>query len=271
VIDVSISVSPVRDEDGRIVGASKIARDITERKAVRARLDQLQSELIHVSRLNDMGQVAAGLAHELNQPLSAISNYIAGAQKLIERGELERAIEGCERAAAQVARAGEVIRRLRDFVEKAETQRRPERLDAVIEESRALALLGGRGDGVEVEIAIAPDAGRALMDRIQIQQVLVNLIRNAAEAMAGGAVKRLTVCSRRSPAEMVEVSVTDTGPGLSDAIKARLFQPFSTTKPTGMGVGLSICRSIVEAHGGRIEAEANADGGATFRFTLPSA
>lgn len=270
-IIVSITVSPVRDDTGRIVGASKIARDITERTVVQARLEQLQSELIHVSRVNDMGQVAAGLAHELNQPLSAISNYISGVQNLISRGDYERATMGCERAAAQVTRAGEVIRRLRAFVEKAATHKRPAALDQIIRESRSLAMLGASGDGVSFETRIAPDAAVAMVDTIQIQQVLVNLIRNAIEAMSTSSVKRLHISTSGARRGLVEVAVADTGPGLSETIRTRLFQPFATTKDEGMGVGLSICRSIVEMHGGHIWAEGNANGGVTFRFTIPRA
>jgi two-component system sensor kinase FixL len=270
-IAVSITVSPVRDESGRIVGASKIARDVTEQKLVKAHLEQLQNELFHASRVNDMGQVAASLAHELNQPLSAISNYISGVQSLIGRGDYERAMFGCERAAAQVTRAGEVIRRLRNFIEKAETQKRPAGLSQIIEESCALALLGVGADGVRVETEVADDAAVALVDTVQIQQVLVNLLRNAAEAMSASPVKRLSISTRLVGAGVLEVSISDTGPGLSEAIRARLFEPFATTKDEGMGVGLSICRSIVEMHGGRIWAESDANSGATFRFTIPSA
>jgi two-component system, LuxR family, sensor kinase FixL len=270
-IAVSITVSPLRDDTGRIVGASKIARDITEQKLVRARLEQLQSELFHVSRVNDMGQVSAGLAHELNQPLSAISNYISGVQNHIERGDYEKAKVGCERAAAQVTRAGEVIRRLRNFVEKTGTQKRAASLSQIIAESRALAMLGSGGEGLRFETKVAADAAIVLVDTVQIQQVLVNLLRNAAEAMAASPVKQMSISTRLTRPGVVEVSVSDTGPGLSEQIRTRLFQPFATTKDEGMGVGLSICRSIVEMHGGHIWAESNGSGGVTFRFTVPSA
>jgi two-component system sensor kinase FixL len=270
-IQVSISVSPVRDEAGRIIGAAKIARNVTEQKRVQARLEEVQAELFHVSRLNDMSQMATGLAHELNQPLSAIGNYISGARTLIEKGDLARAIEGCERAAAQVVRAGEVIRRLRDFVEKAEGQKQVEALGPIIEESRALALLGTRNEGLGIDLQIAPDATSAVVDRVQIQQVIVNIIRNAAEAMASSPIRLLIVSTRRVCDDWIEMSIADTGPGLSETVEAKLFQPFTTTKATGMGVGLSLCRSIVEAHGGHIRAENNPGSGVTFRFTLPSA
>jgi two-component system sensor kinase FixL len=270
-IDVSVSISPVRDENGRIVAAAKIARDVTEQNAVRARLDAMQAQLLHVSRLNDMAQMATGLAHELNQPLSAVSNYISGAQKLIAKGNLERAAEGCERAAAQVARAGEVIRRLRDFVGKAPGKIAPVDLAELIDDSEALAFIGVGPGSISTEVRIAPDARMALIDKIQIQQVIVNLARNAAEAMARQPVRRLVISAQRDQSGMIEVAVADTGCGLPAEVKARLFQPFTTTKQSGLGVGLSLCRSIVEAHGGRIKAEDNPGGGAVFRFTLPVA
>jgi two-component system, LuxR family, sensor kinase FixL len=268
-IEVSVSISPMRDESGQIIGASKIARNVTEQNRVRARLEEVQAELFHMARLTDMTQMATGLAHELNQPLSAISNYISGAQKLIEKGDLDRAREGCERAAGQVARAGEVIRRMREFVGKTPRQMRMESLPQVIEESGALAFVGMRGAGVKVELRLAPDAPEAFMDKIQIEQVIVNLVRNAAEAMAASDVQRLTVSTRQSGPDLVEVAVADTGHGLPDHVRDRLFQPFTTTKETGMGVGLSLCRTIIDAHGGRIWAEDAPGGGAVFRFTLP--
>jgi two-component system sensor kinase FixL len=270
LIEVSISVSPGRDFGGKTVGAAEIVRNITEQKLVRARLDEVQSELFHVSRLNDMGHIATGLAHELNQPLSAIGNYIAGARKLIERGELVRAIEGCDLAARQVIRVGDVIRRLRDFVAKPEPQRRPEDLGHLIEESSGLALLGPWNNAIRMELRIAPDAASAVVDKVQVKQVIVNIVRNAAEAMSTSPVRRLSVSTRRVGADRVEVAISDTGPGLPEAVRTRLFQPFISTKEGGMGVGLSLCRSIIEAHGGQIWAEGNPAGGAVFRFTLPS-
>jgi two-component system sensor kinase FixL len=167
-IEVSVSISPVRDEAGRVVGASKIARDVTEQRLVRGRLQEVQTELFHVARLADMSQLATGLAHELNQPLSAISNYISGAEKLIARGDLASAQEGCRRAAGQVARAGDVIRRLRDFLRKSAGEMRAESVNDVVAESGALALVGAHIDSVKLELQLAPDAPNALMDKVQI-------------------------------------------------------------------------------------------------------
>jgi len=268
-VRVSLSVSPIRNDRGEIVGASKIARDITEQAKVRDRLEELQSELLHVSRLNDMGQLASAFAHELNQPLAAIGNYINGVTRLIGAGDPARALDGCGRASAQVGRLGEVIRRLRDFVKKEEIERASENLPDVIDEACTLGLMGARADGISISRAISPDATTAVINRVEIQQVLVNLIRNAAEAMTATRRREITCATRRFGEGMIEISVTDSGPGLPADVKAKLFQPFVTTKATGMGVGLSLCRTIVQSHGGEIWAEDDPTGGATFRFTVP--
>jgi two-component system sensor kinase FixL len=270
-IDVSLTVSPIRDRGGAVVGASKIVRDITEQKALSARFVEVQSELLHVSRLNDMGQLATAFAHELNQPLSAISAYIGGTRRLIEAGDTERALEGCDKAVAQVARAAEVIRRLREFVRKSDGRNRAEDLGQTIVEALALVLIDARREGISAEVRVADEAREAVIDKVQIQQVLVNLIRNAAEAMSGSERKGLELSTRRVDDKRIEIEVADTGPGLPVAVLATLFQPFTTTKATGMGVGLSLCRSIVESHGGAISAENAPGGGAVFRFTVPAA
>jgi two-component system, LuxR family, sensor kinase FixL len=230
----------------------------------------VQDQLLHVSRLNDMGQLASAFAHELNQPLSAISAYIGGTRRLIAAGDIERALEGCDKAVAQVARAGEVIRRLREFVRKGDGQRGVEDLGQTIEEAISLLLVDAQRDGLVAEVRIADDARAAFIDKVQIQQVLVNLFRNAAEAMAGAASKRIAVTTERH-GDRIQIEVADSGPGLSAEVLARLFEPFTTTKATGMGVGLSLCRSIVESQGGEMSAGNAAGGGAVFRFTVPAA
>jgi two-component system sensor kinase FixL len=174
-----------------------------------------------------------------------------------------------EKAAAQTLRAGDIIRRLRDFVSRGETERRIESLSKLVVEAGALAFLGAKEQAIRVTTELDPDADLVLADKVQVQQVLLNLIRNAMEAMAGAQRRELTIESRREADDMVRISVCDTGSGLSDQVLATLFQPFMTTKPNGMGVGLSICRTIVEAHGGRIWAENRPGGGAAFAFTLP--
>jgi two-component system sensor kinase FixL len=249
-------------------------RDLTEYQQTQARLHDLQSELVHVSRLSAMGEMASALAHELNQPLSAISNYMKGSRRLLAGssdpnvGKIESAMD---RAAEQALRAGQIIRRLRDFVSRGESEKRVESLSKLIEEAGALGLTGAREQGVQLRFSIDPAADLVLVDRVQIQQVLVNLFRNALEAMAHTPRKELTVTNVAAADDMIEVSVADTGPGFPEDVESSLFQTFFTTKETGMGVGLSISRSIIEAHGGRLWAETNAAGGATFRFTLPAA
>lgn len=250
-------------------------RDLTEHQQTQARLQELQSELVHISRLSAMGEMASALAHELNQPLAAISNYMKGSRRLLagstdsNASKIESAMD---RAAEQAHRAGQIIRRLRDFVSRGESEKRVESLSKLIEEAGALGLAGARDQNIQLRFNLNSDFDLVLVDRVQIQQVLVNLFRNALEAMAQSPKRELIVSNAEVAADdMIEVSVTDSGSGLQDDVKASLFQTFFTTKETGMGVGLSISRSIIEAHGGRMWADNNASGGATFRFTLPAA
>lgn len=246
-------------------------RDITERQIADRSLQELQSELIHMSRLTALGEMGSALAHELNQPLSAIGNYLNGARRMLPtEPAMAPIVEALEEAAEQTLRAGEIIRRLRDFVTRGETERRVESLSKIIEEASALALMGAKELNVRVEMKLAASADSVLTDRVQTQQVLLNLIRNAVDAMVGKPVRRLTVRSR-VVGDLAEVSIADTGGGLAEEIRANLFQPFMTTKPEGMGVGLSICRTIVEANGGKIWCDAEDGEGAVFRFTLPLA
>ena len=248
--------------------------DLTEHQRTQARLHELQSELIHVSRLSEMGEMAATLAHELNQPLGAISNYARGCKRLLARAGPEAIAETMEvldKAAEQALRAGQIIRRLRAFVARGETEKRVEPVARLVEEAAALALVGAHEQGVTAHVALDPRAGSVLADRVQVQQVLVNLMRNAREAMQQAPRRELTVEARPRGRTTVEVVVSDTGPGIADEVADRLFQPFVTTKASGMGVGLSICRTIVEAHGGRLTVERNGDDGATFRMSLPTA
>ncbi len=249
-------------------------RDLTEHQQTQARLQQLQSELVHISRLSAMGEMASALAHELNQPLAAISNYMKGSRRLLEGSSDPNAAKietAMDRAAEQALRAGQIIRRLRDFVSRGESEKRVESLSKLIEEAGALGLAGAREQNVQLRFNLNPEADLVLADRVQIQQVLVNLFRNALEAMAHSERRELVAINRKVGDEMIEVEVSDTGPGFAEDVLPNLFQTFFTTKETGMGVGLSISRSIIEAHGGRMWAENNAAGGATFRFTLPAA
>jgi two-component system sensor kinase FixL len=246
-------------------------RDLTEAQKTHARIQELQEGLLRASRLRVTGQMAAALAHELNQPLTAVANYLRGAQRLMQAPEpdLPRVRDAVELAVQQTLRAGQIIRRLRGFVERGDVISRPEAVPTLIEEASALALLGAKERGIRVTLQLAPDLPEVVAERVQIQQVLLNLIRNAIEAMEREPVRTLTIVARQVD-QSVEISVADTGPGLASEVRAQLFQPFVTTKPDGMGIGLSICRTIVESHRGRLWAEDNPGGGMVFRFTLPA-
>jgi two-component system sensor kinase FixL len=250
-------------------------RDLTEQQLTESRLRELQSEVTHMSRYTALGEMASTLAHEINQPLTAISNYLKGCQRLLADidGEVAPVLrEALGKAADQALRAGQIIRRLREFVARGESEPRTESLPKLIEDASTLALIGARENGVSVSRRLDPRADLVFADRIQIQQVLVNLIRNAIESMVdGSADRRLEVATAAGGRGTVEIAVADTGPGLAPEIARHLFQPFMTTKRKGMGLGLSICRTIVEAHGGKIWVEDRAGGGTVFRFTLRSA
>jgi two-component system sensor kinase FixL len=248
-------------------------RDLTERQDTEARLQELQSELVHMSRLTAMGEMASALAHELNQPLSAIANYMKGSRRLLanrsdENADLVR--DAMDKAADQALRAGNIIRRLRDFVARGESERRVEDVKKLVEEASALALVGAKDKGVRVRYAFAPGLDFVLADRVQVQQVLLNLMRNAVEAMEDSTTRELTIATAPAQNGSIEISVADSGAGIAPEIAAQLFQPFVTTKRTGMGVGLSISRTIIEAHGGAISARPNSGGGMVFSFTLPA-
>ncbi|MFC0200612.1 PAS domain S-box protein [Paracoccus rhizosphaerae] len=247
-------------------------RDLTERQKTEARLQELQSELVFMSRLSAMGEMASTLAHEINQPLTAITNYLRGCRRLVERMDGEQADmlrDALGLAGDQALRAGDVIRHLREFVARGEGQHRIESLPKLVEEASALALVGMREMGVQITIQIDPETRWVLADRIQIEQVILNLVRNAIEAMQECPRRELVISTHPgTEGGTAEVRVSDTGPGLASEVSARMFQPFVTTKEKGMGVGLSICRTIVEAHGGRIWTRPGPAGGAVFAFTL---
>jgi len=223
-----------------------------------------------VARVSEMGQMGSTLAHELNQPLSAIVNYLKACHRLLQNqpAPLSRIQEAIEKAVAQADRAGQVIRRLREFTQKRETERRKENLNTVVQEAVGLALIGAQSAGVVSHINLDPNVPPVFIDNVQIQQVVLNLVRNAIEAMAQSKDRVLKIDTRDVNAEAL-IRVTDTGSGLAPDMADKLFKPFQTTKSTGMGIGLSICRSIIEAHGGRIWAEKNPAGGTIFSFTLP--
>ncbi|WP_367253596.1 PAS domain S-box protein [uncultured Phenylobacterium sp.] len=265
---MELSVGEMRTGDRRFF--TGFVRDLTERQDAERRFQGVQSELAHVSRLSAMGEMASALAHELNQPLSATANYVQGSLRLLDHTPIDVPMikDALAVAGEQMFRAGDIIRRLRDFVSKGETERRIESLPQLLEEAGALAMVGAKDRGIRLRYDIAPSVDMVLVDKVQIQQVALNLMRNAVEAMADRPKRELLVAARNVLDDMVEISIADTGSGISKEVASRLFQPFVTTKHEGMGVGLSISRTIVEAHGGRISAEPNPGGGTIFRFTL---
>ncbi|HUL08512.1 MAG TPA: PAS domain S-box protein [Candidatus Acidoferrum sp.] len=249
-------------------------RDLTERQLVENRMQELQSELLHVSRLSDVGQMASALAHELNQPLAAIVNYVQAMRRMLHASNAvlpPRIVETMDKTVAQAARAGEIIQHLRSFIRKGESERHSEDLNKVVEEATALGLVGAKEGGISVRMQLSADSMPVLIDKVQIQQVVFNLIRNSVEALPASTVRILSVSTARGEDGLAHVAVGDTGPGLAQTVLDQLFQPFVTTKEKGMGLGLSICRSIVEAHGGRLWAAPNAPTGVTFEFSLPMA
>jgi len=267
---IELSVGEMRSSNRRYF--TGFIRDLTERQRSEARLQELQAELVHISRLTAMGEMAAALAHELNQPLSAIASYMKGSRRLLERPtekDIGQIRDAMEKAAEQSLRAGQIIRRLRDFVSRGETERHVESVKKLVEEASALALVGAKEHGVRVAFRLDPRCDSVLVDKVQIQQILLNLIRNAIEAMEGSGRKELVIASAPHEPNFVEITVADTGSGIAPEIATQLFQPFVTTKRQGMGVGLSISRSIVENHGGQMRAEPNNGGGTVFHFTLP--
>ena len=246
-------------------------RDLTERQQTEVRLQELQSELVHISRLTAMGEMASTLAHELNQPLSAIANYLKGSRRLLEGVSDEKSVamrDALEKAADQAMRAGQIIRRLRDFVSRGESEQRVESITKLVEEASALALVGVKDRGIRVQFKFSPNVDRVLADRVQVQQVLLNLLLNAMDAMENSPKRDLVISITPEGDEQIKISVADSGSGIAPEVAEQLFQPFVTTKRQGMGIGLSISRAIVEAHNGRIWVEPNPSGGTIFNFTL---
>jgi PAS domain S-box-containing protein len=258
--------------DGRVVRMG-IANEITDRKQMEQVAREQEERLARTSRLITMGEMASTLAHELNQPLAAIANYSMGCVSRLKSGDyrVEDLLAAMEKASAQAERAGKVIRRIRDFVRKSEPNRVPVALAEVMEDALGIAEIETRKAGVRLTVDMAADLPRVFADRIMVEQVLLNLIRNGVEAMGDTPAdqRALAVRAWPNPEGMVEIVVADRGHGIGEADLDRLFTPFFTTKAEGMGMGLNICRSIVEFHYGRLWVEPNPAGGTQFHFTLP--
>ncbi len=248
--------------------------DLTEKRQTEAELQSLQADLAHASRLSAVGTLASSLAHEINQPLTAIANYLSAARDMMD-GDLAENREFFQEALAESVseslRAGTIVRRLREFVSRGEINRRILSIAQVVEDATVLGMIGAQEKGVQFSIDIAPDTNHVFVDRVQIQQVMVNLMRNAIEAMAESAEKKLNIGVTSIDDERVQIAVSDTGSGIDQELGDRLFDPFASTKGDGMGLGLSICRTIIEAHGGTISVEPNPGGGTIFRITLEKA
>jgi two-component system sensor kinase FixL len=273
---IELCVGEVPPSGGRGRLFTGIIRDLTEHHRSEARLQALERELAQLSRLGTVGTLASALAHELNQPLTAAANSAHAAAILLEAeapdaATLASAREAAEAAAAQAVRAGQIVCRLREYVRRGDVEKRPEKPAALVEEAAALTLASARERGLRVQLDLEPDLPEVLVARLPLQQVLVNLMRNALEAMAGMARRELAIrAATVDGGRAVEFTIADTGPGVEPEVAARLFEPHASSKPDGMGVGLAICRAIVEEHGGRLRLEPrNGDWATVFRFDVP--
>ncbi|MGD8208086.1 MAG: ATP-binding protein, partial [Thiohalocapsa sp.] len=270
---VEYSTTPIRDETGETIGSVVVFRDITERRLAAERISRQEQEQAHFGRLSTLGEMASGIAHELNQPLTAISTNARACVRLLESGRADT--ESCSRVMTKIAdqaeRAGEVIRHIRRFVRKEQPEIAPESVAEMFDTVVVLLRQDARRAGVLLDHRVGVGAERVLAQRTQIEQVLLNLARNAIEAMSGQLRERRVLLLARRIGDAVQIRVVDTGPGIGQGSPEHLFEPFVTTKPQGLGVGLSISAGIIEAHGGRLQVESTPGIGATFYFNLPSA
>jgi C4-dicarboxylate-specific signal transduction histidine kinase len=268
---VRASGRALRDSDQRLV-VLIVCEDATERKEAEDAVRRHQAELAHVARVSVMGEMAAGLAHELNQPLAAIVNFTRGCVRRLRLGDTANAeiLDALEQASAQALRAGGIIRRIRDFIRKEESTLSQVDLNDLVRNVTQLAELEGRLQGVHIHLALAPSIPKVYVDSIQIEQVILNLMRNGFDAMDGPASteKTLVIQTTAPDDTQVDVAISDTGTGLTSEALAHIFEPFFSTKRSGLGLGLSISRSIIEAHGGRLSVESSLGSGSTFRFSL---
>jgi C4-dicarboxylate-specific signal transduction histidine kinase len=264
----------IRWVDGRDA-TLQVASDITLRKETDEIIRQQQEKVQFTSRLMTMGEMASSLAHELNQPLTAITNYSEGALARLARGhtsgnDLRPALE---KTSAQAQRAGQIIRRIREFVKRSEPRRRPTPAARIVDDAVSFAEIEARKKGIAIVTRVPADLPPLDVDPILIEQVLLNLLKNAIDAMDHALVRRIDVQVRRRSGALAEIAVVDRGSGIPEAHVANLFEPFFSTKSEGMGMGLNICRSIVEFHHGRLSVDPNDEpaGGTIMRFTLPLA
>jgi two-component system, LuxR family, sensor kinase FixL len=255
------------------VGAVNMVVDVTDRKRAEERERELQAELLHVSRLAAMGQIASIIAHELNQPLAAVVNYVEGCRSLLESSENTDAgliRDALAQVSQQALHAGQILRRVRGFIGRRSCERERVNIADLLHQASTLAIVGAKPNSSTVSVRSNGAPQFVLGDKTQLQQVVFNLVRNAVEAMQESEQRELLLATASSENNMVEVSIADTGPGIDEEIRSQLFEPFVTTKRHGMGIGLSLCRTIIEDHGGQLWAEPGPNSGTVFRFTLPA-
>lgn len=268
-IELSSGLHEVGDQPHQIL----VVRDITLRREAETRAQAHQAELVRVSRLSVAGEMASALAHELNQPLTAVIAYVQGCRRLMRQQPRQPALlsEGLGEAARQAQRAGDIINHLREFLYDSSARKTGVAVSRIVDAVLDLARPELLQNSIAVRVIVAPDLRLVFVDRIQVEQVLLNLVRNAMEAMLAAKTEQrlITITAKAENTVGVRVTVSDTGPGVPDDVAARLFQPFATTKPQGMGLGLSISRSIVQEHEGDLMMTANSTRGAAFSFTLP--
>jgi len=270
-----LTIRAIKDNWGNTTNYVGVTWDISERKRAEEEAKHHQEELVHVMRLSTMGEMASGMAHELNQPLAAVASYCETAQKMVQEqstmpGDLGDILG---RSLEQTHRAGDIIRRLRNFVSKGTTQKEPVDIDKLIRDVMELLEWELRNSHVTIDFSHCGHDCRVMVDKIQIEQVLLNLVRNSLEAIQNADIRegRVLLKTRRLPGDLVEVTVSDNGPGVDEEMFGTLFNPFQTNKGTGMGMGLSISRSIIEAHGGKLWVAKVPSDGAVFGFNLPLA
>lgn len=270
---ISWSVATIHDEGAGTGYLVATGIDMTPWRQSEARARELQHHLYRIGRISELGEMASAIAHELNQPMTAVANYVSASRKLVEGIEHERGprvVDLMTRAIEQTERAGQIVRRLRQLIGRGQSELQPVDLNAVVREASALALIDAREQDVHTQMELEEGLPCVLADATQLQQVVLNLVRNAMEAMQVVERRNLLIATRQKEEGLVQLSVTDSGPGLEPHVADQLFMPFVSTKTNGMGIGLSICRSIIDAHQGQIRAEPAPGGGTSFQITLPA-